>query len=385
MVLLRCRGEAARCLEDVEHAVKCPKCGFVGYPGVPRCKKCGHIFEAADSEAAPPRVPPKVPSASPPEESTSFADSPFPFSPPLPPKTNISSEVATPETALERGAPLPDQGAQTAAWRDELSGRIEDFRRKRSRVKGGFDPNTSLDLEFGGPAAEFSSEDPKGVIAAQSDRDPFELDVALSPSKDGGMALDSVPLEQSGDYLGRPGSKTLSEAKASSDPGEAEEEPVEIILESPSSHSPAPVPRALHEAMHVAPLGLRFVAALADGLVLLLGGAVFTLIFWAAGGHISPRPFNLLIVGSIAALFVLAYFGLFTALSASTPGLLWMNLEVRSMDGAAPTPQEAFWRAFGYLVSIASLLLGFVWSCVDGDHLSWHDHMSGTYISLITG
>ncbi|MGD1104323.1 MAG: hypothetical protein ABSA59_19915, partial [Terriglobia bacterium] len=46
-----------------------------------------------------------------------------------------------------------------------------------------------------------------------------------------------------------------------------------------------------------------------------------------------------------------------------------------------PTVRESFWRAFGVLVSLSALMLGFVWACVDSDGLTWHDRMSGTVIA----
>jgi uncharacterized RDD family membrane protein YckC len=133
----------------------------------------------------------------------------------------------------------------------------------------------------------------------------------------------------------------------------------------------------------IAPLGRRFLAGLADSLVLLLGASIFALIFWRAGGRLSLQPLNLMVVGFMAVSFLFAYFGLFTALTTSTPGLLWMGLEVRKLDGTPPTARDACWRAFGYLVSITALMLGFVWSVVDSDTLTWHDRMSGTFITPV--
>jgi uncharacterized RDD family membrane protein YckC len=109
---------------------------------------------------------------------------------------------------------------------------------------------------------------------------------------------------------------------------------------------------------------------------------LFALTFWFVGGHLTPGPLNIAVLAFIAAFFLFAYFGLFTALTSATPGLLWMGLEVRNMEGLRPTTPESFWRAFGYLVSIAALMLGFVWALVDGEALTWHDRMSGTFLTF---
>ncbi len=115
--------------------------------------------------------------------------------------------------------------------------------------------------------------------------------------------------------------------------------------------------------------------------VLMIGAGALGLLSFvpqAARGGLS-LPIAVLVF--IAVFGLLAYFGLFTALTASTPGLLLMGLEVRNFDGALPTPGESMSRAFGYLVSIAALMLGFFWAVVDSEGLTWHDRISGTFIT----
>ena len=113
----------------------------------------------------------------------------------------------------------------------------------------------------------------------------------------------------------------------------------------------------------------------------MVAAGLFALIFWRAGGHLSAQPLNLVVVAFIVVVFIMAYFGIFTALTSTTPGLLWVGIEVRSQNGDFPTAKQAFWRAFGYLVSISALMLGFVWALVDSDGLTWHDRMSDTFLT----
>jgi uncharacterized RDD family membrane protein YckC len=137
------------------------------------------------------------------------------------------------------------------------------------------------------------------------------------------------------------------------------------------------------QALPVASIGRRFLAGLADGLFLLLGAGLFALIFWRAGGHLAPVPLNLIILALMAVLFLFAYFGLFTALTFSTPGQNLMGIEVRNLGGWPPVPREACLRAFGYLVSISAVMLGFLWALVDSDGLTWHDQISGTFLTRV--
>ncbi|MCZ6515400.1 MAG: RDD family protein, partial [Acidobacteria bacterium] len=138
--------------------------------------------------------------------------------------------------------------------------------------------------------------------------------------------------------------------------------------------------------MQVAPFGRRLGAGLIDALILAAGFGLFAGIFHLTGhltgGTVSNTPLNWLIGGSIAALFAAVYFGAFTALRHATPGLLALGLEVRNLDGEPPSPKQSFWRALGYLVSGGSLLLGFIWSLVDEERLTWHDRISETFLVL---
>jgi uncharacterized RDD family membrane protein YckC len=254
---------------------------------------------------------------------------------------------------------------------------LEDFRRKRARLRGPFDPSTSLDLEFGEATEEAPPLAAEPVVETAARED---LDTALSGSEKEVPVVDSAPLEKAGEGL-----RVLSSAavEAGEIPLESEPETEPIILESAPPGSSGPVLEASPLGLEAAPLGRRFVAGVADAAVLMVAGALFALIFLAAGGRLSWNAVNVTVLGLLGAFFFLGYFGLFTAITASTPGLLWMHLEVRSSDGSPPMPREAFLRAFGYLVSVASLLLGFVWALVDGEKLTWHDRISGTIITPV--
>ncbi len=115
----------------------------------------------------------------------------------------------------------------------------------------------------------------------------------------------------------------------------------------------------------------------------LLAFAIFSGIFWLTGGTILQVISNWLVSGFVLAFFTVAYFGLFTALRQATPGLIWMRLEVRSLDGGPPRVSQALWRGVGCLVSAGSLLLGFLWAVIDEDNLTWHDRISDTFLSPV--
>jgi uncharacterized RDD family membrane protein YckC len=343
--------------------VKCPKCGFVSYPGITHCKKCGYRFVP---EAAGSSQPPSVVAQDEPHQP--------PASPPSVEPPPRGAEAQAPAPAIDPEVPTePASPAQSVQdLRQELSGRVEDFRRKRAKLRKGFDPASSLDFEFDAAPQDEAALEEAEIVPAPGPGEEVDAELA-SPAEV--PVLDSLPLEKSGSGM-RVLSSAAVEAGETVMESDADSEPMEILVENAS-------PRAESGGREVAPLGARFAAALADGLVLALAGGLFGAIFWTAGGRLSPTPLNIAVVGFLAALTVLAYFGLTTALASATPGLLWMRLQVRNLYGNPPSPSESFWRAFGYLVSFASLLLGFVWALLDSDRLTWHDHMSGTYVARL--
>lgn len=131
----------------------------------------------------------------------------------------------------------------------------------------------------------------------------------------------------------------------------------------------------------VAPVSLRFQAGLLDSSLILLASAVFFALFALLGGEVGLARRDLLIY--IAAGFVLAslYFGLFTLLGGRTPGMQYYHLRVVTFEGQPLPPPRALWRAFGYMVSLGALALGFLWALVDERRLTWHDRISRTFLT----
>jgi len=290
----------------------------------------------------------------------------------LPPAAASQASASTEVQPAERVRP----------WREELSERVEDFRRRRARLRGDFDPSTSLEFNFQAErgVAPGTQLDAEVVASPPPER---ELDVELGSPL--GLeaetpVLDSLPLDVPEGRVRTVRARALDADELTLEPQAAPAGSVEVILDSAAVEEVAEV-EARPVVLPTAPLGRRFLAGMLDILALAAAGGLFALIFWRAGGQLSPQPLNLTVVAFIAAFFILAYFGLFTALTFTTPGLLWMGIEVRTLEGDFPTVRQAFWRAFGYLVSTGALLLGFVWALVDSEGFTWHDRMSGTFLA----
>ena len=264
-----------------------------------------------------------------------------------------------------------------------MSERVEKFRKRRARLHPEADPAGNLELDFepagkpredrsmddtlgtpGGRDSRFDWEIGKSALARGRDDQPRET-LLLEKLDDEAVHFDAAPREMDEMSLGEP---------------PAQNPPMEILVGSPTWTSPEQE-EEVSEGIYLAPLGRRFLAGLADALILMLGAALFGTIFWLLRGRLSLIPLNLAVLGFVAVILIFAYFAVFTAIASATPGLLWMGCEIRNLRGEYPNGRECAWRAFGVLVSLSALMLGFVWAYVDSDNLTWHDRMSGTAIT----
>jgi uncharacterized RDD family membrane protein YckC len=278
----------------------------------------------------------------------------------------------------------PPVAEEPAPWRRELSERVQSFRQRRARLRDEPAREESLDFEF--ELREASAPPEPGVEEIlEFPQNVLNVDAEITPPaalEDEVQHSDAETLEKSDEGLEILDS-ALAQDEFAIEPASPAGNRLEIIVGPSEVDAAAAASQLELQALLVAPLGRRFLAGLVDALVLLLGAGVFALIFWRAGGHLTPVPPNLAIVALIAVIFVWAYFGLFTALTFSTPGLVWMGIEVRSMEGWPPAPRESLLRAFGYIVSISPLMIGFLWALVDGEGLTWHDRISGTFLTPV--
>lgn len=153
--------------------------------------------------------------------------------------------------------------------------------------------------------------------------------------------------------------------------------------------------------MYVAGFWRRMVATTIDALLLLpvlglSGWAVFHIIGLSAqlpaGFRIESLVELLLekgnLLGSLLAiglLILLLYGFLFMATTGATPGLRVVKLRVINVYGNSPEWWRAMLRCSGFLASIVSLGLGFLWIGFDREKRGLHDWIAGTYVIRFPG
>lgn len=90
-------------------------------------------------------------------------------------------------------------------------------------------------------------------------------------------------------------------------------------------------------------------------------------------------PALLGILGMILATAAI-YVSVFQITWSATPGMRSLGLRIIDLYGDAPSVPRTIARSAGYLVSAATLGLGFVWIGFDRERRGLHDWLSGTHV-----
>ncbi len=148
---------------------------------------------------------------------------------------------------------------------------------------------------------------------------------------------------------------------------------------------------ALHDRAHpqtalvpVADLADRRAAGMLDALFLALSAAGFLGLFRSLGGQIIFEKVDAIVYLTAFYLLYAQYFFLFTTFAGATPGMQLRGLTIVRLDGTLPDTRQLLWRSFGYMLSGATLMLGYLWALWDEDHFTWQDRISQTYITAAT-
>lgn len=280
------------------------------------------------------------------------------------------------ELQKDQPTPQPSQTDSSPAWQAELANRVQEYRHRRARLRGdekGGDETP--DFDFGSPGSGLETARPNLI----------EFPSAKATEQRARPAPDShsdFPVFGLKDFE-IPAQDQASEVNSTTRVNEerrGETGPLEIELGPSLRNSIAGLGEGEPSAVPIAPMSMRIFAGAIDALVLLSGAVVYALISWRVSGHLSLQPLELAAATVATVFFILLYFGGCTALASATPGMIWAGLEVCTFEGGSPSLSDCLWRAFGYLVSMSALMLGFIWAAVDADGLTWHDRMSRTLI-----
>ena len=257
------------------------------------------------------------------------------------PFCEIPSEENNIWQPVAAGVAEPEESAAEPEWRQEVGRRLDQYRARRQRLRPDERTEPQSGLPFRKPAA----------------RNQPALEKIEIPARPRG-----IPRSRAGT------------------------ERMDIWIQPELDFAPAPGDRSRPQTatIPVATLGERRYAGVLDALFVLITCAAFAGLFWSLGGQIVLDKIDAIVCAAVLYLFYGLYLLIFTVFSGPTPGMQIRGLHVVRLDGGLAETRQLVWRGFGYLLSGAALMLGFVWAAWDEDHFTWHDRISQTYVTSAT-
>lgn len=123
----------------------------------------------------------------------------------------------------------------------------------------------------------------------------------------------------------------------------------------------------------------RAMAAALDASIVVMALAIFGIIFRLAGGLFVLNAKTVPMFLGVAAGVVIFYRLLWCLANGDTIGQKWTRLRLVNFDGRRPTRVQRFYRTVSGCLSLLAGGVGLLWSLVDEETLTWHDHMSKTF------
>ncbi len=133
----------------------------------------------------------------------------------------------------------------------------------------------------------------------------------------------------------------------------------------------APVARLIH----------RVTAATLDASLILIACGIFVLVQYFGPWQVIPSAQVLPYYAASSGFFLFLYKLLWCLAGTDSPGMRWIDLRLLNFDGHPPTQSQRLQRLVFGCFSVLPAGLGLYWAIVDEETLSWHDHMSRTFVT----
>ena len=344
--------------------MKCPKCNYVSFDGVPRCKKCGFVFAQRDTSGAGEDIKsiiaelkPKVLKEPPGDE------------PPALDKTvaSIRESLDAIEGDKPEGKEGTDQDQTMQIDIDNLQLRVDDDYIEKKKE---FPDHTEINWE---ESVSLAHDELDFTLPGQSKKEKEKTAETSEPD---------VPFIQQ---------KHFKEelVKIGEDLKEIEAMPV-------TPEGPLPSKEAGGTPFDISSVKkggfwIRYVAWIIDTIILNIIGLILLRI-GSVAFDLGSSGFQNLETEEMVAIMIpyfvfmlivnIAYFTYFHGSTGQTLGKMVCKLKVVRLNGSSVGYGKAFLRWIGYLVS-SIFYLGFLWVAWDKHKQGWHDKIAGTYVIRI--
>ena len=133
--------------------------------------------------------------------------------------------------------------------------------------------------------------------------------------------------------------------------------------------------------LQTSPLSRRVFAGIVDGLLVAGATAIFGYMFLRFNPSLPQMRVAVEVAAALAVTLWFAYQASFLIFCGTTPGLRLTSLKISRFDGGPVSRNLRRWRVVASALSFVSLGLGYVWSFLDEDQLSWHDRITKTHLA----
>jgi uncharacterized RDD family membrane protein YckC len=343
--------------------MKCPKCNYVSFDGVPRCKKCGFVFSKSDTSGGGEEI------------------------------KSIIAEMKTKNVNEIKGDEPPALDKTVASIRESL----DEIEGDRSAGGGGSEQDQpiqidtdNLELRVDESYIESKKEFPDHTEINWEEslslaNDEFDLTMHSGGEKGKEQTTEKsdpdVPFTQTKHFK-----KELEKI-------EEDLKEIEAIPVAPEGPVPSDTADTRFDISSVKKGGfwIRYAAWIIDtiilniiGLILLrVGSVAFDLASAGLQNLETEEMIGIMIPYFLFMLIVnIAYFTYFHGSTGQTLGKMVCKIKVVRLNGGPVGYGKAFLRWIGYLVS-SILYLGFLWAAWDKQKQGWHDKIAGTYVIKI--
>ena len=344
--------------------MKCPKCNYVSFDGVPRCKKCNFVFAQTDSSADGDDIKSIIAEMRP-----KSVKEPREDEPPALDKTvaSIRESLDEIEGDTSEGSGVTEQDQKIEIDTDNFQLRVDE---KYIENKKEFPDHSEINWE-------------ESVSLANDELDlSGHSQVAKGNEQTAETSVPDVPYTQTKHF------KEELE-KIEEDLKEIEELPVAPEAPGPSNASDT---RFDISSVKKGGFWIRYVAWIIDtiilniiGFILLrVGSVAFDLASSGLQNLETEEMITIMIPYFLFMLIVnIAYFTFFHGSTGQTLGKMLCKLKVVRLNGGPVGYGKAFLRWIGYILSASIFYLGFLWAGWDKQKQVWHDKIAGTYVIKI--
>lgn len=123
----------------------------------------------------------------------------------------------------------------------------------------------------------------------------------------------------------------------------------------------------------------RAMAAALDASIMVIAVALFAVVFRLAGGVFVMNARTAPMFIGVALGVAVFYRLLWCLANGDTVGQKWARLRLVNFDGQRPTRTQRLYRTASGFLSLMAGGIGLLWSLVDEETLTWHDHISKTF------